>query len=241
MNRPKRTLPLTLAMVLSAISAVAIAQSRGGPIVHSGTIEISDQGRMGYTIAVPRDGASEGPRPLVLALHPGGGMRGGPFMLQIVEPALRDWNAVMVAPDAPDRSWSSEMAEQGVLLLLDEVVTNHDIDPNRILVTGFSMGGFGTWFFATHHPHLFTGAIPMAAAPRDDPLDGLGAMPIYLIHSRDDTVIPIDPTRAAAEALVQRDHPVRFTELDGIGHFQMGGYIQALRNAGAWMQGQWEH
>ena len=231
---------LRFVLAVSAVGAVAGAQPSIGPLVRNGVIEISDQARMGYTIAVPRDAGPGEARPLILALHPGGGMRGGQFLLQIVEPALRAWNAVMVAPDSPTRAWSSDLAERGVLLLLDDVLEHHDIDRARILVTGFSMGGFGTWFFATHHPDRFAGAIPMAASPRGDPLDGLGSMPIHLIHSQDDTVVPIGPARAAAEALIERNHPVRFTELSGVGHFQMSGYIQALRDAGVWMQEHWE-
>ena len=232
---------VSLSLILMGTLAVSTgaAQRRGNPVVSSGSIEIPDHGRMVYTIATPR-GDPGGTRPLVLALHPGGGMRGGPFMLKIVEPALRDLDAVLVAPDAPTRSWSSEISEHGVLLLLEEVLQNYDIDRGRILVTGFSMGGFGTWFFVTNHPDQFTGAIPIAASPRDGRLDQLGTIPVHLIHSRDDSVIPIGPALAAAEELKQQNHPVRFTELSGVGHFQMGGYVEALREAGEWMKAQWE-
>ena len=65
-------------------------------------------------------------------------------------------------------------------------------------------------------------------------------MPVYVIHSRDDEVVPIDPARDAADALKEGGTPVEFLELTRIGHFAMGGYVDALRQAGRWMWDQWE-
>ena len=208
--------------------------------MRSAVIDVPDHGQMGYTIAVPGDLREGDPRPLVLALHPGGGSRGGPFLAQVVEPALRDWGAIIVAPDSPNRRWSVPSAEESVLFLLDDVLERYEIDREQILVTGFSMGGAGTWFMATHHPERFSGAIPIASAPRDNPLDRIGPMPVHVIHSRDDERVPIEPARAAADALVERGHPTEFTELSGVGHYSMGGYVEALRDAGAWMRRQWD-
>ena len=235
--------PMRLILVLLVLFAsvtVALAQSSSASRVQSRVIEIPDMGQMGYTISVPRDADTNESRPLVLALHPGGGSRGGPFLTQIVEPALREWNAIIVAPDSPTRSWTTAVAKRAVLHLLDDLLKSYTIDQQRILVTGFSMGGFGSWFLATHHPERFTGVIPMASSPRDYPLDGLGSMPVHAIHSREDTVVPIGPAREAVATLEQANHPVRFTELGGVGHFQMTGYIDALRTAGKWMMEQWD-
>ncbi len=201
------------------------------------------EGEMRYALSVP-DGYEPGnPRPLVLALHPGGGRApyyGGAFMRQVVGPALRDWEAIIVAPDAPTRRWTSATAERAVIALLHAVMEDYAVDRDRILVTGFSLGGRGTWFMATRHADLFTGAIPIAGSPDDDALDGLGSMPVHIIHSQDDEVMPFAPTLAAAQTLEDRRHPVRLTALDGVGHFAMGSYIEPLRLAGDWMRARWD-
>ena len=224
---------------LLAASTVAAAQPASAPRIETEVIDVPDHGRMSYTIAAPRDLREGEPRPLVLALHPGGGSVGGPFLYRIVEPALRAWGAVIVAPDSPNRRWSVPAAEASVLFLLDDLLERYPIDPARVLVTGFSMGGAGTWFLATHHPQRFSGAIPIASAPRDNPLERLGSMPVHVIHSRDDQLVPIGPARAAWRALADRGQPAEFTELAGVGHYAMDGYVDALRQAGAWMQAQW--
>lgn len=45
---------------------------------------------------------------------------------------------------------------------LDSVRSQYAIDPNRILVRGFSMGGAACWMFATHHAGLWAAAAPGA-------------------------------------------------------------------------------
>ena len=230
----------SLFLALLAMSTATFAQSGTTPLIESSTIDVPGHGPMIYTISVPRDLRDGEPRPLILALHPGGGSRGGPFLYQIVEPALRDWGAIVVAPDSPNRRWSVPSAEESVLFLLDDLLERYEIDRDRILVTGFSMGGAGTWFMATHHPERFSGAIPIASAPRDNPLDRIGSMPVHVIHSHDDQLVPIAPARAAADTLAERGHPTEFTELTGVGHYSMGGYVGALKQAGDWMRQQWD-
>ncbi len=205
---------------------------------------------MTYGISVPDDAHEAGensggsdPVPLVLALHPGGprtAYYGSSFMRGIVEPALRDWNAIIIAPDAPTRSWATDESERAVLALIEQVASRYVVDRDRILVTGFSLGGGGTWFFATRHADLFAGAIPMAGPIREISMDGLGSMPVHIVHSRDDEVVPFEPAAEAAAQLEARGHSVKLTELSGVGHFSMGAYIGALRQAGDWMREQWD-
>lgn len=52
--------------------------------------------------------------------------------------------------------------EQDVLEALAHARAAYPIDPNRILVRGFSMGGAATWQFAVHYPGLWAVAAPGA-------------------------------------------------------------------------------
>ena len=239
---------LTLATAWMAIGLAA--QSGGPPSISNTVFEMPNGGRMTYGISLPADLANRGEtdggrtesRPLVLALHPGGSAPyyGSRFMQQIVEPGLRDWNAIIIAPDVPARRWNNEQSEEAVMALVDEVMAAHKIDPERILVTGFSMGGRGTWYFATRHSDLFTGAIAMAASQGDATLDDLCSMPIQLIHSPSDEVVPFGPAQDAANELAARNHPSGLIQVDGAGHYNMGNYVEPLSRAGRWMWSQWE-
>ena len=236
---------LTAAALVSEVPGTQLfAQTHAAPRVTETVFKLAGGDEMTYAISLPAgyDGDSDDPRPLILALHPGGRARyyGSDFMRGIVDPALHGWRAVIVAPDVPTQSWANEDSEQAVLALLNDVLENHTIDRARILVTGFSMGGRGTWYMATRHADFFTGAIPIAASRGDDSLDGLGDMPVYLIHSPDDEVVPYGPVEETARLLAERGHAVQMIGLAGASHNMMGDYIAPLRAAGEWMKEQWQ-
>jgi predicted peptidase len=117
---------------------------------------------------------------------------------------------------------------------------NYSIDRARILVVGFSMGGRGTWFMASHHPEVFTGAIPMAASTGDEPIDGLATMPTYVIHSRDDQVVPFGPAEKNARDLQKLGRTIRFDALMDLTHYDMVAYVDALRRGTRWIADRWK-
>src|SRR5712691_456474 len=185
-----------LLLAQSTVTTPARIQNRTLPVPEVGTIT--------YGISVPSDNNQSGLHPLVLALHPGGeriAYYGSRFMSQVVLPALGDLRAVIVAPDCPARSWSEPIADRAVMALLEKILHEYSIDRRRILVTGFSMGGRGTWFMASHHADLFTAAIPVASSIGDEAPDRLGIIPTYIIHSRGDQVVPFEPAERNARQL----------------------------------------
>ena len=216
-----------------------LAQSR----VTETTLDVGAGPELRYAISLPDgwEGAADDPRPLVVALHPGGRAPyyGSSFMQSIVEPGLRSWGAVMVAPDVPDGSWATARSERAVLALVEHVLAQHSIDRSRVLVTGYSMGGRGTWFMASRHPEVFTGAVVMAGSPGDTDLAAMPDTPLYLVNSPDDEVIPFEVAEHAYLELAERGQAIEMRVLPGISHYSMGAYIPALRLAGQWMLERW--
>jgi predicted peptidase len=205
------------------------------------TLQTPDGRTLFYGRAVPGDYDPKQPRPLVLALHPGGEKTpyyGAQYLRSVFLPGLRELNPIMVAPDCPTRAWSDPAAEKGVMALMENVLSEYSIDRRRILVIGFSLGGRGTWFMESRHPDLFTAAIVMAGTT-DEPLEGLARIPTYIIHSRDDQVVPFAQAEQRAAALERMGRPVKFEALEGLGHFDMGGYSPALLRAGSWVAERW--
>ncbi|HEV8317445.1 MAG TPA: hypothetical protein VGQ10_08545, partial [Vicinamibacterales bacterium] len=125
--------------------AVLIAQIPTPPArVQNKTLEAEGVGTITYGISVPNDYRPEQPRPLILALHPGGqrmAFYGSQFMRQIVLPALGDLRAIIVAPDCSARAWGDPTCDRAVMTLLRKVQEEYTVDKRRVLVTGFSMGG----------------------------------------------------------------------------------------------------
>ncbi len=195
-----------------------------------------------YGLAVPDDYDPRLPRPLVLALHPGGEKTpyyGDAYMRSTFFPGLSALQPIMVAPDCPTRDWSDPIAEQAVMELVTRVMAEYAIDRRRVVVTGFSLGGIGTWFMSSRHADVFTAAIVMAGRT-DEPLERLATIPTYVIHGRDDDVVPFAQAERRAVELERRGRVVRFEALRGVGHYDMGRYLDALGRAGRWVEEQWQ-
>ncbi len=220
-----------------------------------------------YTMAVPRLPPPRSGYPMVLALHYSMGPSGAPtyfglgFAGQLILPALLDLNAVVVIPDAPAGTWASARSERLVLAMLDEVQKDFSIDARRTLVTGFSMGGNGAWYFAAKHSERFRAAVPISSAPlvqvvetqKDewasveqalgDPeaawASQFGAVPLYVIHSQGDELLPFDQVERAVDALKARGVSVTLAPVDGIPHHQLPSYVEPLRDAIPWIREAW--
>jgi dienelactone hydrolase len=161
-----------------------------------------------------------------------------------VLPALQDLNAVIVAPDAPEASWAHPGSERAVLAVLADVGKRTPLDGQRSLVTGFSVGGQGAWFFAARHPDRFRAAIPMAGSPLADE----GAVdaapprittPLYVIHSRADRTIPVERVERAVKALEAAGGRVTLVLVDDVPHHLIPGYVEPLAGAMPWIRGIW--
>ena len=228
--------------LLGLIAALLTAQLPATSGLYFTTFAVPNLGDMRYAISLPDGYNPREPRPLVLALHPGGQRveyYGAAFVEQIVGPALNDLDAIIVAPDCPTDAWTDPVAERAVLALVRAVMREFNIDDERVLVTGFSLGGRGTWHLAARQPRLFTAAIPIAGSTGDVPTERLAQIPTYVIHGREDEVVSFESTRRVAEELEELERAVEFKALDGVSHFQMNAYIEPLREAGRWVERQW--
>ena len=174
----RRLYPLCAIMayaMLSMLPSGAAAQGGGdpptlGPGLHDLRLQRPGEPAVRYTIYIPSTYVLSRPVPLILALHYGVGGQdpdgaGGQMLQILIGPALVELGAIIVAPDSVRGNWSSPENEKAVNALLDMVLAKYEIDRKKIAVTGYSMGGAGTWHFAEKYPDRFSAAIPIAGRP----------------------------------------------------------------------------
>lgn len=210
------------------------------PGIHDEMFAPPGQPRVRYALSVPRGYSASRPVPLILALHFGGNPNGAALGLVtvLVGPALADLGAIIVAPETMDRGWNSAANERAVTALLDAVQASYRIDTRRVVVTGFSMGGAGTWHFASRFPERFSAAIPMAGQPLAD--IGAWKMPVLAIHSRDDEVVPIGPAEARIKELKSAGVRAEMIVLTGIAHYETPRFADGLHRAVPWLRDTWK-
>ena len=213
------------------------------PGLHSLSLPRADQPTIRYAISIPRNYSPSTPVPLILALHFGVGAgdaagAGGDVVRILIGPALAELGAIIVAPDSLRGDWSTPENEAGVSELLDMVMARYAIDKKKVLVTGYSMGGAGSWHFAEKFPERFSAVIPIAGRP---PASASGwRLPVLAIHSRNDQVMPFGPTEARIAELQKAGVNAKLIALNGITHFETSRFAAALRQAVPWVREVWE-
>jgi predicted peptidase len=228
------------------IGATAQAPSDPSAItlkLYARTLERTGEPAISYVIAIPPNYSPATPVPLILALHFGVGSgdatgAGGDVVQALVGPALAELGAIIVAPDSIRGNWSTPENEKAVNALLDMVIDQYAIDKKRIAVTGYSMGGTGSWHFAEKFPDRFSAAIPIASRPPESP--SKWRLPVFAIHSDADQVAPFAPVAARIEELRKAGVNAKIIALGGITHYQVPRFRSALHQAIPWLQEVWK-
>jgi len=113
--------------------------------------------------------------------------------------------------------------------LIKEVINQHKIDPDKVIVGGTSAGGYMTWRFLAACPQLLRGAF--LVAPADNPsLEELKmyeqkGMHIWVIHGRKDEICPYDIFTGPVRAQLEQTPNVRVTVLENV-RYGDGGIVR---------------
>jgi len=163
-----------------------------------------ETGSLGYLIYLPEGyGNTNQAWPLLLFLH-GSGARG--HNLEKVRqggPAAmidsgRPFPMIVVSPQCPKNlGWQPEI----LLELLDEVGKDFSVNPRQVFVTGYSMGGYGTWALASADPDRFSAAVPLCGGGDTGEADRLAKLPIWAFHGALDKVIPLKSSQTMVDAV----------------------------------------
>lgn len=204
--------------------------------IHRHAIPAGSGRELDFLLAVPP--LTQGERvPLVVVLHYNANAEPAElaeiYLRTVAEPGLRDLGAILFAPAVPGLTWTDPASGKAVMDFVEHAVATWPVDPARIVVTGYSMGGVGTWFFTTRYPEVFSAGIPIAGRPIGDLS---GGVPLYIIHGRLDDLFPVAETEEAAGVLQNAGVNVELVIVEGLGHNQATGYVNALQGAVPWVQ-----
>ena len=160
--------------------------------------------------------------PLLLFLHGGGESGQDIEALKTNGPPKllaegKQFPFLVLAPQHPyPKKWWNIRA---VMELLETVIEENRVDPNRIYLTGLSRGGSAAWELAVQYPDTFAAMmvvcgmtpVPYAHWINKD-------MPIWVFHGALDKVIPIDHSEKMVAKLKGMGYPVRYTRYEDVAH-----------------------
>lgn len=127
--------------------------------------------------------------------------------------------AVPLGPEGPPDGWPRR--EKDLLAILDLVLGSYRADPRRVVLTGLSYGGFGTWYLASRHPQRFAAIAPVVGWGHPELMPPLAErqMPIWVFAGGRDTAVPVKYFYAGLNELERLGHDsVRFTVHEDRGH-----------------------
>src|SRR6266478_482784 len=120
-----------------------------------------------YQVYVPRDFRRSTTWPVILALHGGGeygndGLRQTAFGLAAAIRQHADrFPAIVVFPQSRadgTPGWQLKGGE-AALAAVDKSIAEFNGDRSRVYLTGYSAGGNGSWYLASHHPERFAAVV----------------------------------------------------------------------------------
>ncbi|CAH2602855.1 Prolyl oligopeptidase family serine peptidase [Rhodovastum atsumiense] len=165
--------------------------------------------------------------PMILFLH-GSGER-GEDLAAVVRTGLPERLArqpelpfLTIVPQCPPNlDWS--MLLPALDALVSYVKRAFLVDPDRVYLTGLSMGGYGCWAFASSHPEHFAAVAPICGGG-DERLDFPGRLrrmarlPVWCFHGEQDEVVPVEETLRLVGAFRELGGEARCTLYPGVGH-----------------------
>ncbi len=178
--------------------------------------------------------------PLVIFLH-GSGERGTQNHEQMrngVHAFCEKWvreqhpHYLLVPQCPPDQRWGGSSKDwqtlyqpeptipgRMVLELIENMLQEHpDIDPNRVFITGLSMGGFGTFDLMMRRPELFAAGLPLSGGGDPRYAEKIKNIPLWVFHGGLDDVAFPRCSRQIVQALEKVGGKVKYTEYSTMYH-----------------------
>lgn len=129
---------------------------------------ITDTGTYNYEVFVPVHWDKKKIWPVILFLH-GIGERGDDNVAQtkngirlLIGQNMDKFPCLVVCPQCRDNMlWTSPEMEEMALKALDQTVAEFNGNPNRLYLTGLSMGGYGAWDLAEKYPAKWAAVAPV--------------------------------------------------------------------------------
>ncbi|NNE03032.1 MAG: hypothetical protein HKN52_07690 [Eudoraea sp.] len=189
-----------------------------------------------YRISVPQIAANTDV-PLLINLHWAGDYNSYiESMRCLVEPAFENSGYIIFSPRIGfGENWFAEDTRTRILEFLDLAIENWPVDRNKIAVTGYSLGGTGSWNYALTHSDYFSAAIPMAGAYIADERI---IIPMAVIHGTEDELYDYDLAIGAIASSVSMGSDITIITAEGRSHQEACLYLPYLIEAAQWLENE---
>jgi poly(3-hydroxybutyrate) depolymerase len=172
-----------------------------------------------YVVYVPRDYDGKKTYPVILFLHGADETKPIPWGLGTYINARGDLDFLCVFPHTNDGWAPGTTGDRHAIQALDDVLAHYKTDRKRVYLTGFSMGGRGTWGLGAKYADRWAALVPVAADSRPEWAAKVKNIPIWAFHGADDhSELNAAKGRQAVEYVKRLGGKPKYTEFPGVGH-----------------------
>ena len=141
---------------------------------------------------------------------------------------------VVMTPLAPTflERWSPETT----LSMIDYAIQHYRVDPNRVYVSGVSIGAVGAWDLAKAYPHRVAAIVPVSSWGSTAGVGRMSHVPVWAFHGSFDVVVPSLRQKRLVDAHRACGGTARWTVIPG-GH-QVWQKVYCRDDLYAWMLAQ---
>ena len=122
-----------------------------------------------------------------------------------------------MAPQCPGWDYWGCYTES-LLHFIDYICDTYPVDRDRVILTGLSMGGTGTWMLAMADPDRFAAIVPICGTGIVWNAKRLANLPIRIYHGDDDPIVPFEESVSMLRELTRAGADVKLTICYGVGH-----------------------
>jgi predicted peptidase len=214
-----------LMCILFAAALATSGQAAGldiapGPSLHRLTLHDAAADHLNFVVYLPPEEAPHAGWPLILFLH-GSEQRGDNPSLLMNLPILTfarkvgGFPFVTVVPQCPrGLLWSPDTLKQ-LLAAVEDLIS---VDKDRVYLTGFSMGGYGTWQTAAALPGVFAAIAPLCGMSDLPDAPRLADVPVWAFHGARDANVPLSESQKMIGALRDEGNSARLTVYPDLAH-----------------------
>jgi hypothetical protein len=175
-----------------------------------------------YAVYVPRRYSSHHPAPLTILLHSSNQNHNqyAATTPNFTRQACEHRRSICVTPlgRGPDGNYF-DSAELDFWQVWHQVATAYRLNPDRTVLSGYSMGGTGSNQLAMEHPDLFARSVTLAGGIGDIPsLANLRWVPTYLAGGAEDELVPVNLQAGEANRLAALGERFRWVVVSAIDH-----------------------
>ena len=125
---------------------------------------------------------------------------------------------IVIFPQCNGGGWSSPEHEKIAITALDQATRKYSIDPNRVILTGLSTGGYGTWRIGAKYRDRFAALVPMCGYSFYEGVSMLTTTPIWCWHYSTDWAVSSGASKEMVKRINASGGNAKLTTPGGLGH-----------------------